>query len=256
MFKFLYRFSAGFCMGIAEITPGISGATIAGIFNVYKPFIKVLSFFNPKKLFGNFKNFGKNINLPFMIPLMLGMIISIYISAFGITYLIENQLIFFKIFLSVVMVFAVIKNCIMDQKLSDSNQYFFSFILGMLIALVVAFSLVQLDFNNRFLLIIAGFLGFTAFILPGISGALVLLLLGIYQEITCGIKSLDIIGLLPFIVGMLLAFFVVPSKIIERFKTNEHQIKVLFSGLILGSIPAVWIHLKPSENLCYVSLSI
>ena len=37
-------------MGVAEITPGISGATIAGIFNVYEPFIKVLSLFNPKKL--------------------------------------------------------------------------------------------------------------------------------------------------------------------------------------------------------------
>ena len=55
MSNFLYRFSAGFCMGIAEITPGISGATIAGIFNVYEPFIKVLSFFNPKKLITDLK---------------------------------------------------------------------------------------------------------------------------------------------------------------------------------------------------------
>ena len=60
MSKFLYRFSAGFCMGVAEITPGISGATIAGIFNVYEPFIKVLSLFNPKKLISDFNNFFKN----------------------------------------------------------------------------------------------------------------------------------------------------------------------------------------------------
>ena len=38
MSNFLYRFSAGFCMGIAEITPG-TGATIAGIFNVYEPLL-------------------------------------------------------------------------------------------------------------------------------------------------------------------------------------------------------------------------
>ena len=250
MSNFLYRFSAGFCMGIAEITPGISGATIAGIFNVYEPFVKVLSFFSPKFFFADFKNFSKNINLSLMIPLMLGMVLSIYASAYGVTYLIENQLIFFKIFLSFVMVFAVIKNCIIDQMVSDSTKYLISFILGALIALLVAFSLIQFDFNNIFLLIVAGFLGFTAFILPGISGALVLLLLGIYQEITCGIQSLDIVGLLPFIVGMLFAFFVIPSKIVERFKTNKHQIKVLFSGLILGSIPAVWIHLQASENIC------
>ena len=244
MSNFLYRFSAGFCMGIAEITPGISGATIAGIFNVYEPFIKVLSFFNPKKLITDFNNFLKNINLPLIVPLMLGMIISIYFSAYFVDYLIKHQLYFFKIFLSLVMLFAVIKNCTMDQSFSDSAKYFLSFILGIIVALLIASSLIEFNFNNNFLLIFAGILAFTAFILPGISGSLVLLILGVYQEIISGVKNLDILALLPFIVGMFLAFFIVPTQIVERFEKNEHQIKVLFSGLIFGSIPAVWLHLN------------
>ena len=244
MSKFLYRFSAGFCMGVAEITPGISGATIAGIFNVYEPFIKVLSLFNPKKLISDFNNFLKNINLPLIMPLMFGMIISIYFSAYFVDYLIKHQLYFFKIFLSLVMIFAVIKNCSMDQSFSDSAKYFLSFALGIIIAILIAFSLLQFNFNNNFLLIFTGLLAFTAFILPGISGSLVLLILGVYQEIISGIKNLDILALLPFIIGMLLAFFIVPTLIVERFKKNEYQTKVLFSGLILGSIPAVWIHLN------------
>tara|TARA_B000000565_G_scaffold107885_1_gene80875 strand:- start:189 stop:923 length:735 start_codon:yes stop_codon:yes gene_type:complete len=244
MSKFLYRFSAGFCMGVAEITPGISGATIAGIFNVYEPFIKVLSLFNPKKLISDSNNFLKNINLPLIVPLMFGMIISIYFSAYFVDYLIKHQLYFFKIFLSLVMIFAVIKNCSMDQSFSDSAKYFLSFALGIIIAILIAFSLLQFNFNNNFLLIFTGLLAFTAFILPGISGSLVLLILGVYQEIISGIKNLDILALLPFIIGMLLAFFIVPTLIVERFKKNEYQTKVLFSGLILGSIPAVWIHLN------------
>ena len=244
MSNFLYRFSAGFCMGIAEITPGISGATIAGIFNVYEPFIKVLSFFNPKKLITDFNNFFKNINLPLMVPLMFGMIISIYFSAYFVDYLIKHQLYFFKIFLSLVMLFAVIKNCTMDQSFSDSGKYFLSFALGIIVAILIAFSLIEFNFNNDFLLIFAGLLAFTAFILPGISGSLVLLILGVYQEIISGVKNLDILALLPFIIGMLLAFFIVPTQIVKRFEKNEHQTKVLFSGLILGSIPAVWVHLN------------
>jgi len=244
MSNFLYRFSAGFCMGIAEITPGISGATIAGIFNVYEPFIKVLSFFNPKKLITDFNNFLKNINLPLMVPLMFGMVISIYFSAYFVDYLIKHQLYFFKIFLSLVMLFAVIKNCTMDQSFSDSAKYFLSFILGIIVALLIASSLIEFNFSNNFLLIFAGILAFTAFILPGISGSLVLLILGVYQEIISGVKNLDILALLPFIVGMFLAFFIVPTQIVERFEKNEHQIKVLFSGLIFGSIPAVWLHLN------------
>ena len=231
-------------MGVAEITPGISGATIAGIFNVYEPFIKVLSLFNPKKLISAFNNFLKNINLPLIMPLMFGMIISIYFSAYFVDYLIKYQLYFFKIFLSLVMIFAVIKNCSMDQSFSDSAKYFLSFALGIIIAILIAFSLLQFNFNNNFLLIFTGLLAFTAFILPGISGSLVLLILGVYQEIISGIKNLDILALLPFIIWMLLAFFIVPTLIVERFKKNEYQTKVLFSGLILGSIPAVWIHLN------------
>ena len=231
-------------MGVAEITPGISGATIAGIFNVYEPFIKVLSLFNPKKLISDSNNFLKNINLPLIMPLMFGMIISIYSSAYFVDYLIKYQLYFFKIFLSLVMIFAVIKNCSMDQSFSDSAKYFLSFALGIIIAILIAFSLLQFNFNNNFLLIFTGLLAFTAFILPGISGSLVLLILGVYQEIISGIKNLDILALLPFIIGMLLAFFIVPTLIVERFKKNEYQTKVLFSGLILGSIPAVWIHLN------------
>ena len=244
MSNFLYRFCAGLCMGIAEITPGISGATIAGIFNVYEPFIKVLSFFNPKKLIIDFNNFLKNINLPLMVPLMFGMIVSIYFSAYFVDYLIKHQLYFFKIFLSLVMLFAVIKNCTIDQSFSDSARYFLSFILGIIVALLIASSLIEFNFNNNFLLIFAGILAFTAFILPGISGSLVLLILGVYQEIISGVKNLDILALLPFIAGMLLAFFIVPTQIVERFEKNEHQIKVLFSGLIFGSIPAVWLHLN------------
>ena len=244
MSNFLYRFCAGLCMGIAEITPGISGATIAGIFNVYEPFIKVLSFFNPKKLITDFNNFLKNINLPLIVPLMLGMIISIYFSAYFVDYLIKHQLYFFKIFLSLVMLFAVIKNCTLDQSFSDSAKYFLSFILGIIIALLIASSLIEFNFNNNFLLIFVGILAFTAFILPGISGSLVLLILGVYQEIISGVKNLDILALLPFIVGMLLAFFIVPTQIVERFEKNEHQVKVFFSGLIFGSIPAVWLHLN------------
>ena len=231
-------------MGVAEITPGISGATIAGIFNVYEPFIKVLSIFNPKRFISEFNSFLENLNLPLMIPLMFGMIISIYFSAYFVDYLIKHQLHFFKIFLSLVMIFAVIKNCSMDQSFYNSAKYLVSFAIGITVAILIALSLIQFNFNNNFLLILTGLLAFTAFILPGISGSLVLLILGVYQEIISGVKNFDFLALLPFIIGMLLAFFIVPKLIVKRFKKNEHQTKVLFSGLILGSIPAVWIHLN------------
>jgi len=230
-------------MGIAEITPGISGATIAGLFNVYKDFVNFLNVFNPFKIKPNLSYFYKEINFSFIIPLLLGMAISIYLSAFAIDYFRKSYLYELKIFLSAVMLIAVIKNCGLDQSLNDSFKYILDFILGLLIAIVIALSLVELDFNNSFLLVLAGLLAFTAFLLPGISGSLVLIILGVYGNITTAIKDIDVIFLMPFIIGMIISFLVIPSQIIKRINDNEVKTKVFFSGLILGSIPAVWLYL-------------
>ena len=230
-------------MGIAEITPGISGATVAGLFNVYKDFVTFLNVFNPLKIKPNFKYFYKEINFNFIIPLLFGMAISIYLSAFAIDYLRKSYLYELKIFLSVVMVIAVIKNCGLDQSFYDSFKHLFDFILGLLIAIVIALSLVELDFNNSFLLVLAGLLAFAAFLLPGISGSLVLVILGVYGNVTTAIKDIDLMFLAPFIVGMVISFLALPAQIIKRINENEVKTKVFFSGLILGSIPAVWLHL-------------
>ena len=230
-------------MGIAEITPGISGATIAGLFNVYKDFVNFLNVFNPFKIKPNLSYFYKEINFSFIIPLLLGMAISIYLSAFAIDYFRKSYLYELKIFLSAVMLIAVIKNCGLDQSLNDSFKYILDFILGLLIAIVIALSLVELDFNNSFLLVFAGLLAFTAFPLPGISGSLVLIILGVYGNITTAIKDIDVIFLMPFIIGMAISFLVIPAQIIKRINDNEVKTKVFFSGLILGSIPAVWLYL-------------
>ena len=230
-------------MGIAEITPGISGATIAGLFNVYKDFVNFLNVFNPFKIKPNLSYFYKEINFSFIIPLLLGMAISIYLSAFAIDYFRKSYLYELKIFLSAVMFIAVVKNCGLDQSLNDSFKYILDFILGLLIAIVIALSLVELDFNNSFLLVLAGLLAFTAFLLPGISGSLVLIILGVYGNITTAIKDIDVIFLMPFIIGMAISFLIIPAQIIKRINDNEVKTKVFFSGLILGSIPAVWLYL-------------
>ena len=243
MSKFFQRFLAGIFMGFAEITPGISGATIAGLFNVYKDFVSVLTAFNPKNILDKNKKFVRNLNLPFIFPLIFGMGIAVYASSFAIDYLISEHLFIFKVFLSLIMGIAVIKNCAFDHDIRDAIKFLRGFIFGFLIALAIALTLIEMNFNNSILLIIAGFLAFSAFILPGISGSLVLLLLGSYQFVISAIKMLDVIALLPFILGMTISFLFLPAEIMKSFKANEIRTKVFFSGLILGSIPAVWLHL-------------
>jgi putative membrane protein len=216
VYKVFYNLLAGFCMGLAEITPGISGATIAGIFNVYKDFLASLSSFNPQLLKKGFRQFIANLNLSFMAPLLIGMSVAIVLAANVINYLIVGFLYELKVFLSLLMVFAVVKNLFFDHEFKKIKNFFLSFLAGVLVA---------------------------SFILPGISGSLVFLMLGAYQLIISAIVALDVLALLPVLLGMLFSFLLLPKAIVERFEENSERTIMFFSGLIFGSIPAVWLHL-------------
>ncbi len=182
-------------MGLAEITPGISGATVAGLFNVYNEFVRIISFFNPSQFEFSFKKIKENINLGFSAPLLLGMILAIFLAVNLINYLITNFLLEFKIFLSLVMVLAVLKNCLLDQRFTISAKFPLHFFSGIIIAACISLTLIEFSYSDFaptlkiLFLVFAGFLSFTAFILPGISGSLVLVLLGVYQESNNFIKK-------------------------------------------------------------------
>ena len=237
-------------MGLAEITPGISGATIAGLFNVYNEFVRIISFFSPSQFEFSFKKIKENINLGFSAPLLLGMILAIFLAVNLINYLITNFLLEFKIFLSLVMVLAVLKNCLLDQRFTISAKFPLHFFSGIVIAACISLTLIEFSYSDFapplkvLFFVFAGFLSFTAFILPGISGSLVLVLLGVYQEVIISLKNFDFLLLSPLILGLSISFFIVPNEIIKSFKKNENSVKVFFSGLIFGSIPSVWLHLN------------
>jgi len=237
-------------MGLAEITPGISGATVAGLFNVYNEFVKIISFFSPSQFEFSFRKIKENINLGFSAPLLLGMIMAIFLAVNLINYLITNFLFEFKIFLSLVMVLAVLKNCFLDQRFIISAKFPLHFFSGIFIAACISLTLIEFSYSDFapplkvLFLVFAGFLSFTAFILPGISGSLVLVLLGVYHEVIISLKNFDFLLLSPLILGLSISFFIIPNEIIKSFKKNENSVKVFFSGLIFGSIPSVWLHLN------------
>lgn len=216
-------FVAGFFVGVAELLPGISGATVALMFGVYK---KIISFIN------NFKG------IPLISLFLVGMIIGI----FGFSQLVEffflNFRQWFDFIIGIVMIFygtyLVLTN-ISDK--SIKNYLFNSFIF--LIAVFVGSSLSQISEievqKTFFLLLIYGFIACSFLIIPGISGSAFLLAIGIYPEIIAAISNLNLDILFPFGIGMLTALFFMPKLIHELFKKYEPKILVTFGGFIFGA---------------------
>ena len=68
---------AGFCMGIAELIPGISGATVAVIFKIYPNLMTILSNLRLKNLTFNFKSFSHIFQLNVSFPLIFSMVTAV-----------------------------------------------------------------------------------------------------------------------------------------------------------------------------------
>ena len=81
---------AGFCMGVAELIPGISGSTIAVIFKIYPNLMTILSQLRLKNLTINLRSLSETFQLNVSVPLIFSMIIAVILCSRGINYLLSN----------------------------------------------------------------------------------------------------------------------------------------------------------------------
>ena len=81
---------AGFCMGIAELIPGISGATVAVIFKIYPNLMTILSNLRLKNFTSNYKSLSRIFQLDVSLPLIFSMMTAVILFSNGINYLLIN----------------------------------------------------------------------------------------------------------------------------------------------------------------------
>lgn len=243
-------------MGVADLIPGISGGTIALITNIYDELIHSInsislsSFINLKNK--GIKFFWSEINGKFLFPVFSGIIFSVFFFSKMISWLIINEPIsvwsfFFAITISSFYYFL--------KKIGVFKIIHFTLIsFGTIISLIFTISL-NLNINPSYLYIfLSGFIAITAMILPGISGAYILLILGVYSIIIESLNNFQSIIfkfnsevfinsfniLLFFFIGAILGLKIM-SKYISLL-LNKYPKKTLsfLLGLMLGSIHKIW----------------
>ena len=99
---------AGFCMGVAELIPGISGATVAVIFKIYPNLMTILSHLRFKNLTLNLRSLSKTFQFNVSLPLIFSMLIAVIICSKGINYLLINHEEFFLSSLGFLMILLAI----------------------------------------------------------------------------------------------------------------------------------------------------
>ena len=223
-------FVAGIFIGLSELIPGISGATVALMFGVYE---KILNFLS--KL--------KELNL--ILPLLLGMLISVFTFSSFISFLYENFTKYFNISISLLMIgyglFLLINTALRENIIKD--RYFY---LNVFLAILIGFSLSGFHMTGLYkpdgpfipisgAVVIFGFFACTFLLFPGISGSAFLLAAGIYPYIIGSISNLDFEVLVPFVFGMLIALIIMPRLINKAYEKYGKSILIFFGGLIFAA---------------------
>tara|TARA_B000000557_G_scaffold120995_1_gene98271 strand:- start:387 stop:1247 length:861 start_codon:yes stop_codon:yes gene_type:complete len=236
-------FFCGILMGIADAIPGISGGTIALLLGIYEELIGSISNFNIN-LFQNLKNKGikycwNKINGNFLLSLISGVLLSLvsFVKIFSI--LIEKYPLFiWSFFLGLILATLFVIN--RNIKKWDIANFILIFIFAFLTILLSIINPSISENINLFYILICGIIASSAMILPGISGSLILVILGVYTLIINALNNLEYNIILVFLIGCLIGIINF-SKIIKWLFHNyrDYTFSIML-GLVIGSIYTVW----------------
>jgi putative membrane protein len=84
-------------------------------------------------------------------------------------------------------------------------------------------------------LLLSGILAFSFFLIPGISGSAMLVVLGVYSPIIQAVSTFDFALLAPFALGCLISLLLLPKLVLSIYSSHELILIHIFSGLILSS---------------------
>lgn len=257
--NFLHYFvisAKGIAMGAADVVPGVSGGTIAFISGIYEELIETihkldLGFFKLWKR-GGFKAAWSSYNLSFLLALFSGVAISILSLAKLITWLLANHPIMVWAFFFGLVLASIL---FIGKQISDWNfKTIIAIVLAAGFALFITLAKPIGSPDNTWFLFIAGFVAIIAMILPGISGAFILLLLGAYapvmgtlSQLSDGIGAGDwgAVGNASLKIGVFALGAITGLKVFSRtlnwmFKHYKNLTLAVLTGFMIGALNKIW----------------
>ena len=238
----LVLFLKGIAMGLGDSVPGVSGGTIAVITNIYERLIFAIRSIDGRAVRSlfvmQFAKFWQHIDGNFLLLVVLGALTGLIISANTVLYLLAN---YPEPLMAFFIGLILASTWILRSKYERNNYLIWASVLfGIGVAVLVGSLEPRIANVNPFYVFICGAIGICAMILPGLSGAFILLLLGIYQFILTALVQFDVIYIIIFASGCfvgLLGF----SRILAWLLKNYHNLTFGFiSGMLLGSIYVLW----------------
>ncbi|CAI8153181.1 MAG: Uncharacterised protein [Formosa sp. Hel3_A1_48] len=232
----------GMAMGAADVVPGVSGGTIAFISGIYEELIATLNSINFNSL-KTLKLQGvsatwKKINGNFLLALFGGILLSILSLSKLVAWLLhEEPVLLWAFFFGLVLASIIFV-------LKKINQWNSAVFLGLILGGVFAYQLTQLNAlgnsNSNWYLFFSGAIAICAMILPGISGAFILVILGSYANVLQALNDKDIAKITIFMTGALIGILSFSRLLKWLFKRFKNMTLAVLTGFMIGALSKIW----------------
>jgi putative membrane protein len=237
----------GFLMGVCDIIPGISGGTIAFITGIYARLINSVKSFSPKLVYdivtypanrrsNSLKEDIKKLDLVFLLILLLGIMSAFLIGSRIIKFLLNEYFAYtLSFFIGLILASSkTIFEHIENHSLKNILFCLLGLILGLLSSMLVPLTIKP----SLGYVLLGGFCAVNAMFLPGISGAFILLIMGLYEFMIGVLNDIrnNISYFLVFIAGAILGAFTISRIISFLFKKNRCRTLYTLLGLVIGAL--------------------
>jgi len=229
-------------MGAADVVPGVSGGTIAFISGIYEELITSINNidFSLIKTWRSkgFNAFWEKLNGNFLVALFLGIFTSLFSLATLVSWLLENEpVLLWSFFFGLVTasIFFVGK---------EISKWNLGIVLFLMVGAAIAYFITTLPVSENSAslpyLFVSGAIAVCAMILPGISGAFILVLLGSYKTILDAVHERDVKIVLTVGLGAIFGLLSFAKLLKWMFSHYKNLTLALLTGFILGSLNKIW----------------
>lgn len=233
---FLSRLLKGLIVGVANIIPGVSGGTMAVVIGIYDKLIGAVS-----DLRKDFKN-----SVIYLFPIGVGALLGIVLFSHLIEFLLRD----FTMPTNIFFLGLILGSIPMIFKRATQKRFEKVSILPFLVCFAVMMLMTffqnvsdegsalitTLTAGTAIRLVLSATVAAACMIMPGISGSMVMVLLGVYTSVLTAISSMNIPVLIPVAIGVL-AGILLGAKVIHLcLRRYEQQTYFAILGLIAGSI--------------------
>jgi putative membrane protein len=235
-------YARGVAMGVAELIPGVSGGTIAFITGIYQHLLESIRRFDGKAFRLLWQSgpraFWAYVDLSFLLVLVAGMVTSVALLASLLRKLLEAYpVLVWSFFFGLILASVVFVARRVDRWNVDTIV---AGVLGLLVG-GLATQLVPVELEpGPFAIFASGSVAVCAWLLPGVSGSFVLLLLGMYGHLVSALVEWDLTFLGLMAAGCVIGLALFARMLAWALRSFPAPSLAALTGFMLGAVTKLW----------------